>query len=142
MENINRILSWYYKPKALEFYQDKIIYELIGIKLYKKYLPLTGDTARKWRNLKQIKICNPNRFEELYKYERKTRNYEWRHIIGTFGFIILVFVIDKKLTAFDWIFLFLLNLYINIYPMFLQRYNRIRIIRALHNNKQVNPYDL
>ena len=131
----------YFEPKAFEFYGGKTIYEWVGIRTYKKYLPTTGDIIRKKRNITQINISNSDKLEELYKYERKTRNYEWRHIIGVIIFILLTIMLDRKLTIFDWIFLPILNLYVNIYPIFLQRYNRIRIIRVLKNNGQPSPYD-
>ena len=130
-----------FEPKTFEFYGGKTIYEWVGIKTYKKYLPTTGDIIRKRRNITQIKISNSDKLEELYNYEKKTRNYEWRHIIGVIIFILLIIMFDKKLTIFDWIFLSLLNLFINIYPIFLQRYNRIRIISVLQNNGQPSPYD-
>lgn len=136
----NQILR-YFKPKTFEFYGGKTIYEWVGIKTYKKYLPTTGDIVRKRRNITQIKISNSDKLEELYKYERKTRNYEWRHIIGVIIFILLTIMLDRKLTIFDWIFLPILNLYVNIYPIFLQRYNRIRIIRVLQNNGHPSPYE-
>ena len=131
----------YFEPKTFEFYGGKTIYEWVGIKTYKKYLPTTGDIIRKRRNITQIKISNSDKLKELYKYEIKTRNYEWRHIIGVIIFILLTIMLNRKLTIFDWFFLPILNLYINIYPIFLQRYNRIRIIRVLHNNGQLSPYD-
>lgn len=96
---------------------------------------------RKWRNIIQVDPNKSNRLNELYKYERKTRNYELRHIIGNIGFIAMIFVIDKKLTVFDWSFLTMLNIYVNLYPIFLQRYNRIRIIKVLQNNGKLSPYD-
>lgn len=138
---IKHYILFYYKPKKIELYKDKTIYEFIGIKIYKKYLPTTGDIVRKWRNIKQIQIGNTDKISELYNYEKKTRNYEWRHIIGAFIFIILTLTLDRKLTIFDWVFLPILNLYLNIYPIFLQRYNRIRIINALKNNGYSSPYE-
>ncbi len=139
--NIRHLILLYFKPKKFEFYGGKTIYELIGIKLYKKYLPTTGDIVRKRRKIIQIRISNAGKTEELYKYERKTRNYEWRHRTGAIVFILLTLMIERKLTLFDWIFLPVLNLYINIYPIFLQRHNRIRIINVLKNNGKPGPYD-
>lgn len=138
--NLRQQILLYFKPKKFEFYRGRTIYELIGIKIYKKYLPTTGDLVRQRRKITQIKISKSNKIDELYKYERKTRSYEWRHIIGAIIFILLIIIFDGKLTVFDWIFLSFLNLYINIYPIFLQRYNRIRIIQVLQNNRQPSPY--
>jgi len=97
--------------------------------------------VRKRRKITQIKISRTDKINELYKYERKTRNYEWRHIIGVIIFILLTFMLNRKLTFFDLVFLPILNLYVNIYPIFLQRYNRIRIIKVLQNNGKPSPYE-
>jgi hypothetical protein len=138
---ISNLTLSYFKPKSFELYRGKTIYDLIGIKFYKKYLPTTGDLVRRWRKIKQIKTGKTNQIAELYRYERKTRNYEWRHLIGAVVFVVLIFLIERKLTIFDWIFLTFLNLIINIYPIFLQRYNRIRIINVLKRNGYPDPYD-
>ena len=140
--NFKQLILLYFSPKTFEFYRDRTIYDLIGIKIYKKYLPTTGDIVRQKRKITQIKISNTGKINELYKYERKTRNYEWRHVIGAIIFIGLTLMLYRKLTIFDWIFLPILNLYINIYPIFLQRYNRIRIIKVLKNNGQPSPYEI
>ncbi len=140
--NFKQLILRYFSPKTFEFYRDRTIYDLIGIKIYKKYLPTTGDIVRQKRKITQIKISNTGKINELYKYERKTRNYEWRHVMGAIIFIGLTLMLYRKLTIFDWIFLPILNLYINIYPIFLQRYNRIRIIKVLKNNGQPSPYEI
>lgn len=140
--NFKQLILLYFSPKTFEFYRDRTIYDLIGIKIYKKYLPTTGDTVRQKRKITQIKISNTGKINALYKYERKTRNYEWRHVMGAIIFIGLTLMLYRKLTIFDWIFLPILNLYINIYPIFLQRYNRIRIIKVLKNNGQPSPYEI
>ena len=134
-------MKYYFKPKDFEFYRNKTIYEFVGIKLFKKYLPFTGDIARKWRGLIQIKFNKSERTNELYQYELETRKNEIRHIFGTILCVGLIFITDKKLSCFDICFLTLLNLYVNLYPIFLQRYNRIRIIKVLLNNGQKSPYD-
>ena len=139
--NFRKQLLSYFKPKTFEFYRDRTIYELIGIKIYKKYLPTTGDIVRQKRKIIQIKIATADKINELYKYERQTRNYEWRHLIGALIFILLALLIERKFTIYDWVFLTVLNLCINIYPIFLQRYNRIRIIKVLERNGQPSPYD-
>ena len=133
----------YFRPKKIEYYRDRTIYELIGIKIYKKYLPTTGDLVRRRKKIKQINLGNSNRYEELYRYERKTRNYEWRHIIGAILFIAFRFLFDSelRLTVLDFTLLPAMNLYINIYPIFLQRYNRIRILKILKRNDKPSPYD-
>ena len=138
--NIKKQIYLYYKPKIFEFYRDKTIYDLIGIRIFKKYLPTTGDLVRRRMRITQIKVGNSDRLAELYKYERKTRNYEWRHLIGVVIFIFLSTLIERKFSFVDWVLLITLNLCINIYPIFLQRYNRIRIIKVLQKNGLPGPY--
>ena len=142
MKGINWILLKYFRPKRIEYYRNNTIYELIGIKFYKKYLPTTGDLVSRKRKIKQIDLSNSNRYEELFRYERKTRNYEWRHIIGAISFLVIRFSLDNelRLTILDFTILPIMNLYINIYPIFLQRYNRIRILRILKNSNKPSPY--
>lgn len=131
MSFIKNFYLSYFKPKSFEFVRNKTIYDLVGIKTYKKYLPTTGDLMRHWRNIKQI---------DLNQYEKQTRTYEWRHILGAILFIVFTLMLERELTLFDWIFLPFLNLYINIYPIFLQRYNRIRIVKILKRFGQKSPY--
>jgi len=142
MREPNSILLKYFRPKKFEYYRDRTIYDLIGVKIYKKYLPTTGDLVSRKREIKQIDLTKSNRYEELYRYERKTRNYEWRHIIGAIVFVAIRFLFDSslRLTILDFTILPIMNLYINIYPIFLQRYNRIRILKILKNNNKPLPY--
>ena len=140
MKKINKMVLWYFKPKSFEYVRNKTIYDYLGIKIYKKYLPTTGDLMRRWRKIKQIDLNQFDKTTQLYQYEMQTRTYEWRHIIGAIFFILLTLMLDRELTIYDWIFLPLLNLYINIYPIFLQRYNRIRILKVLKKYGHENPY--
>jgi len=135
------MVLWYFKPKSFEFVRSKTIYDFIGIKTYKKYLPTTGDLMRRWKNIKQIDLTQSDKVTQFYKYEKQTRTYEWRHIIGAILFVLLTLMLERELTLFDWIFLPLLNLYINIYPIFLQRYNRIRILKVLKKYGFDDPYE-
>lgn len=139
--SINRLILRYFKPKAFELCGPKTVYEYLGIRIYKKYLPSSGDLVSRLRKLRHIDISRTGRIEELTLFERKTRRYEWRHIVGALALVGLSFLLDRKLTLFDWIFLPLLNLYVNIYPIFLQRYNRIRIVNTLKKLGAQSPYD-
>ena len=131
----------YFKPRDFEQIKDRTIYDFIGIRTFKKYLPTSGDLVRKWKKINQFNPARLPRTEALHLLELKTRNYEWRHILGTFLFILLILLIDKKLTLFDMLFLWLLNMFVNLYPIFLQRYNRIRILKLIKKNGLPSPYD-
>lgn len=140
MTFIKKFAHAYFQPKPFERYGEGSIYEWIGIKTFKKYLPTTGDIVRRWRNIRQIKLNGAGKAQELYAYEQQTRKYEWRHIIGCIVFILLAFMIERTFTWLDWVILIALNLSINVFPILLQRHNRIRLINILSNNGHPSPY--
>lgn len=137
--SFNRFEQFYFEPKPFELFKGRSIYEWMGIRTYKKFLPTTGDLARKQKKIRQIQVSRTDRITELRNYEKQTRKYEWRHLLGMLLFILLAVFIDKKWTLFDWCFLTGLNLYVNVYPIFLQRYNRTRIIELLRKLGEENP---
>jgi hypothetical protein len=134
------LLLKYYKPKNFEFFRRDSIYSLIGIRTFKKFVPTTGDLAR--RNKKKlIKINSKNQINELYKYELKTRTLELRHLIGMAIFIFFIFVLKKEYELFDYVFVSVLFLTVNIYPILLQRHNRIRVLNVLKRFGKESPYE-
>jgi hypothetical protein len=137
---IDKLTLLYLKPKKIESFRGRSIYELIGISFYKKYLPTSGDLVRKWHNKQQLNPRNSTLNTELLHIEKQTRKFEFRHLVGFLFFILMIFLIDKTLGVIDLVFLTFLNLYVNIYPIFLQRHNRIRILKVLINNGAKNPY--
>ena len=137
---IDKLTLLYLKPKKIESFRGRSIYELIGISFYKKYLPTSGDLVRKWHNKQQLNPRNSTLNTELLHIEKQTRKFEFRHLVGFLFFILMIFLIDKTLSVIDLVFLTFLNLYVNIYPIFLQRHNRIRILKVLINNGAKNPY--
>lgn len=126
-----RICAWYFTPRPWEQRGNGALYRRLGVAVYKRYLPTTGDLMRRWRGLKQVDLARGSRRDELVHAEQMTRRHEWRHWIGCVIFVLLAFLIDRQFTALDWVILTALNLAINIYPIMLQRYNRVRILQVL-----------
>ena len=137
---IDKLTLLYLKPKKIESFRGRSIYELISISFYKKYLPTSGDLVRKWHNKQQLNPRNSTLNTELLHIEKQTRKFEFRHLVGFLFFILMIFLIDKTLGVIDLVFLTFLNLYVNIYPIFLQRHNRIRILKVLIKNGAKSPY--
>lgn len=137
----NKLLLKYFAPKRFEHYRRGSIYTWFGVKIFKKFVPTTGDLARKWKGIQQIKMNQQDRFSELLKYELKTRSFELRHWLGMIVFIVLLFVIQKHYSIFDYVFVTVMFLVVNIYPILLQRHNRIRILNVLKRYEQTSPYD-
>lgn len=128
----------YFKPKYFETYNQKTIYEYLGIKNFKKYLITDGDLVRKWRNVKQINLTRNSKILELQKAEKETRKYEIIHLIFILVSVLIVVFKYDQLSVIQWLLIIAINLYANVYPIFLQRYNRIRILRILEKNKSVS----
>lgn len=121
------------KPKLNSVYYDEKdwensgkIYEKLAINLFRKLLVLVG-----WEKLN--KKANPveKNLKALNHLKYGTKQSEFGHIVILFivlGFNIVVFV-KYGFTASLW--LLVLNIFLNLYPIFLQRYNRPRLIKVI-----------
>ena len=119
------LASTYYNEKGWE--QKGRIYELIGINYFRKLLVLIG-----WE--KVIRKSNPieKSTATLVNLHHQTKKSELGHLI--IWYIVLGFTV---FVAFQFgvlksIWLLILNILLNLYPVFLQRYNRPRIQRAIN----------
>jgi len=117
--------SSYYDEKEWE--RKGKIYEDLGINFFRKLLVWTG-----WEKL--IRKSNPieKNTKALVNLHYQTRKSELDHLIillivlGFNVFVVFKFGVVKSL------WLFILNVLLNLYPIFLQRYNRPRIERVLN----------
>jgi len=119
--------AMYFSPCAVERWESGRLYELLGIRIFKRYLPSSGDIVSRWRGRRRIHGSGKTLLTSLEDREAFTRKYELRHIYGGIMMqalsIVSVFVWAKG----NIVILTLANLVINGYPIFLQRYNRVRI---------------
>jgi hypothetical protein len=137
----NQLFKAYFKPKKFEYSGRSSIYKYIGINLFKKYLPTTGDLVYRYWGKKHLGFKSIKKYQQLLRFEMLTRKWEFRHLIGMIGFLIIAGAIENHYKLFDYIFVSLLFLLINIYPIALQRHNRIRIINVLNGQNQNTPYE-
>ncbi len=125
----SQLTSSYYLEKAWE--QKGKIYESFGINLFRKLLVWIG-----WEKLN--KKANPieKNTKALMHLHYRTKQSELGHIlvfIIVFGFTIYsVF----KFGVLQSLWLLILNILLNFYPILLQRYNRPRIGRALNLSRR------
>ena len=117
-------VSKYYQEKDCE--RRGKIYENLGINSFRKLLVIVG-----WEKLN--KKANPvkNNIKALALLEYRTKQSELGHLIIfliVLGFTIYVAII---FTLTESLWLLFLNIILNVYPVFLQRYNRPRLQRAL-----------
>lgn len=126
----------YFRPKSWEIVRGTTIYSFLGIRFFKTFMPITGDGLV---HQKQRASGDIDTLHLLQLYERKTRAYELRHWVGIMGTIIIACYVPHQFTLFDYSFLLLLTLIVNIYPIALQRHNRIRIYKAINMLKIKHP---
>ncbi len=132
------LLKNFFKPRSWEYKGRSSVYRYLGIRWFKKYLPTSGDWVRRNAKDRLIVYRDKDPFEALYAYERTTRVHEFRHWLGMLAFIALAFVFEYS--TIDYVVVSVLFLVINVYPILLQRHNRVRILKVLKRFNQPSPY--
>jgi hypothetical protein len=130
----SQLTSSYYKEKGWE--QRGKIYEHLGINFFRKLLVWIG-----WERI--IRKSNPieKNTKALVNLHYQTKKSELDHLI-----ILLIVIGFNVFVAFKFgllksIWLLLLNVLLNLYPIFLQRYNRPRIERAINlSRRRLHPF--
>lgn len=126
----------YFEPKKFEQWGERSIYEFLGVKFFKRYLlptelllfHLRGKQAAMQGGQEMLKA-------ELERLEWETRRNEVIHSLALL-FTIVFFVLRlPQLSIVEFLFIVAINLYLNVYPIFLQRYNRFRIMRLLRKSR-------
>lgn len=124
----SQLTSSYYNEKGWE--QRGKVYEQLGINFFRKLLVWTG-----WERLNKKSNPIEKNTKALMHLHYQTKKSELGHIIILF--IVLgfnVFVVFK-FGVLKSLWLLILNVLLNLYPIFLQRYNRPRIERAINLSK-------
>jgi hypothetical protein len=122
----------WFRPKCFE---SERLYERLGASLIKRYVPTGGDLV-----MRRLRRRHPERrwvtssLQSLWQYERRTRLNELIHLIGFIGFTALAAskFASGSLTVPGLTFALALNLIFGLWPVVLQRYNRLRLYRAIN----------
>ncbi|MBW8684766.1 glycosyl-4,4'-diaponeurosporenoate acyltransferase CrtO family protein [Chitinophaga rhizophila] len=121
--------SPYYNAKQWE--RGGKVYEALGVNVFRKLLVLVG-----WEKLNKKSNPVEKGAEALAKLHNQTKKSELGHIIILFivaGFNVFV---AFRFGVLHSMWLLVLNILFNFYPIVLQRYNRPRIQRALSLSKR------
>jgi hypothetical protein len=124
------ILDFWFRPKCFE---SERLYERLGALVLKRYVPTGGDLV-----MRRLRRDHPDRkwvtssLRSLCQYERRTRLNELTHLIGSIACTVLVAgkFVAGSLTVFWLAVALVLNLIFGLWPVVLQRYNRLRLYRA------------
>ena len=137
MARSNLFDAWF-RPKRFE---SERLYEQLGALFLKRYVPTGGDLV-----MHRLRRNHPERrwvtssLQSLYRYERRTRLNESIHWIGFTGFTILVAskFASGSLTVFGLTVALVMNLILGLWPVVLQRYNRLRLCRAILRHQSLH----
>jgi hypothetical protein len=130
MAPLSRFDIWF-RPKRFE---SERLYERLGALVIKRYVPTGGDLV-----MRRLRRNHPGRrwvtssLRSLWQYERRTRLNESIHLIGFVGFTVLIAskFASGSLTVLGLTFALTLNLIVGLWPVVLQRYNRLRLYQAV-----------
>jgi Glycosyl-4,4'-diaponeurosporenoate acyltransferase len=125
------LLDAWFAPKQFE---TERLYVRLGALILKRYVPTGGDVVMRW-----LRRRNPERRligtspESLRRFERWTRIAEAVHLVGFAVFFRLAlrrFYVGS-LSKAGLAAATVLNLTLGLWPVVLQRYNRLRVCRAI-----------
>jgi Glycosyl-4,4'-diaponeurosporenoate acyltransferase len=137
-----RLTDLWFEPKPFE---TEAIYERLGVLVLKRYVPTGGDLFMRWirRRHPDLKLLRSADIESLQQFERWTRVAESTHLAGfvCFGVLAVFRFVHGSLSRNTLAVAMSLDLALGLWPVALQRYNRLRLLRAietagrLHNPK-------
>ena len=131
-----RALDAYFDPKPFE---STGLYERLGVRRFKRYMPTSGDWVMRnvLRKSLLFDIGDMDRTKRLQTLERFTRMFETIHLgmlaVGNTVFSDAVSNYEtpgRAIGSLAW------QLGAGVYPIMLQRYNRIRFNRATEKSKK------
>lgn len=107
------------------------VYEALGVKFFKRYLLPTEHVARYLRGEKALRTNVAHFQADLKRLLWETRRNETLHVLGLVLSGVLLLVKWAEISAGELLAILAVNVYVNVYPIILQRYNRIRLNRLL-----------
>ena len=111
--------------------KERAFYEKLGVRKWKDIIPESGQYLC---HFSKTNIEQPNNNEYVLKFLRETCYAEVMHIISIFlGFLPLAFM-PLKLTVV--LPVCAVNAFLQILPVIVQRYNRVRLISLYNFNKR------
>lgn len=117
--------STYYNEKKWE--KKGKVYESLGVNIFRKLLVLIG-----WEKLNKKNNPVKKSLEALIHLEYVTKQSELGHLIIFFTVIPINIFVAVKFGIAESLWLLILNIVLNMYPIILQRYNRPRLKKAIN----------
>ena len=130
-EPLSAAMCSYFEPNRLELWGERPIYELLGVRFFKRYLLPTELLVNRLRGGTAMQGGQDVLKVELKRLEWETKRNEVIHLLALLLITCILLVKSPQLSAMQVLLIFAVNLYVNVYPIFVQRYNRLRIVRLL-----------
>ena len=121
----------YFEPKRLELWGERSIYELLGVRFFKRYLLPTERLVNRLRGGKAMRGGQDVLHAELRRLEWETRRNEVIHLSALLLITGILLVKSPQLSMVQLFWILAINLYVNLYPILVQRYNRLRLTRLM-----------
>jgi glycosyl-4,4'-diaponeurosporenoate acyltransferase len=118
-----------------EQWRGRSIYEFLGVRFFKRNLLPDQLLLFRLRGKKAMQVGRGLLKTELKRLEWETRRNEVTHLLALLLTACILVFKFPQLSIAQLLIFFLINLYINVYPIFVQRYNRYRIMKVLDNCK-------
>lgn len=127
-----RLNAAYFRPQDWE--AGGKIYKWIGVHGFRKLLVWVG-----WEKLNKASNPVKKSLEALKQLEHGTRQSEFGHLIIFFIVLPIALFVGAYYGFRQSLWLHLLNILLNLYPMAVQRYNRPRLQRAIRLIEKLQP---
>ena len=129
---MGKIKNWYLRIRPFELQRDGAIYVWFGARIYKKFVPTSGDLVTRWRGINRLNIAETgNRRKALENYLNLTLKWEWRHLISAAVLQSWAILAGAFLGMEHFWISSTINIFVNFYPIILQRYNRVRLVSVI-----------
>lgn len=119
-----KLTSNYYHLKKWE--QEGKIYKYFGVNIFKKLMVLIG-----WEKIHKKDNPVKNSVEALENLEYSNRQSEFAHLIVFLIIMVFTIFIAIQFGIVNSLWLLILNIILNLYPVMVQRYNRPKFKRLL-----------
>lgn len=128
---VKKSTDLWFDPKSFE---SEEIYEKFGIKSFKKYIPTAQITSKLvWKLFRKNAFISSGSEKELRNFEKFTRIYEAVHLAYLPIFTASMGLYAARGELNQAALISGANILINVYPILLQRYNRLRLFKAIEH---------
>ncbi len=123
-----KLLELWFAPKPFE---SEALYERLGVKFLKRYVPTGGDFFIERFGVRIVDV--QGNVDSLVQFEQLTRLQESLHLFFFVSFVLFSLWrwLAGKTSFGGFLFALLVYLVLILSPVELQRYNRIRLYRAI-----------